>query len=273
MIRARLFHGTQEVTGWDPADRGLAYGDGVFETMRVHRGALPWWPRHARRLAEGAARLGLALPPPDFLQAACAEISAGIDGAVLKLILTRGSGGRGYLPTAGAPPSWLLVLHPLPAMVSGLRLAWCGTRLAIQPALAGIKHLNRLEQVLGRMQAVEAGADEGLMQAADGRVACATSGNLVVLRAGRWQTPRLDGFGVAGVCRAWLLEHGLIEEADLQRDDVEAAEAAFVCNAVRGILPVIGLGPRAFGDDPALTSMIRRLGDAEPAFAAPDPKT
>ena len=94
-------------------NRGLNYGDGVFETMRVHHGVLPLWPRHLARLRAGAQRLGIALPDVAFIEARLHELCAGVDAGVIKLLLTRGDGGRGYAPSADAPPVWVLSLHPL----------------------------------------------------------------------------------------------------------------------------------------------------------------
>jgi 4-amino-4-deoxychorismate lyase len=250
------------------ANRGLAYGDGLFETMRVHRGTLPLWSRHLARLRDGARRLGIDLPDPAFIEARIAEMSHGIEAGVLKLLLTRGDGGRGYAPPVDAPPAWMLALHPLPpAFRAGLRLHVCETRLAIQPALAGIKHCNRLEQVLARAEVERAGCDEGLMRDLEGRPVCATSANLLVCRGDRWLTPPVARCGVAGVLRGWLLEQGLVEVAELAEDDVESADALALCNGVRGILPVSMLGARTWAAHPAITDLQARLAMAYPMFS------
>ena len=110
-----LFRGLARVDGVSLANRGLQYGDGLFETLRVHRGEVPLWPRHLARLCEGAARLGIAVPEVAFVEARIAELVAGAEAGVLKLLLTRGDGGRGYAPPAEAAPVWTLARHPLPA--------------------------------------------------------------------------------------------------------------------------------------------------------------
>lgn len=267
-MSTRIFRGDREIAAIDPANRGLAYGDGLFETMRVDRGGVPLLPRHLARLCLGAQRLGLPLPSRGFMEARIAEATADVEAGVLKLLLTRGEGGRGYAPPGEARPVWLLARHPLPvAPTAGLRLLWCGTRLASQPALAGIKHCNRLEQVLARAEADRAGVDDGLLRDGGGHVVCATSANLLVLRAGRWLTPPVDGCGVAGVLRGWLLEQGLVEVATLSQADVEAAETLALCNAVRGILPVASLGARAWPRSAETGSLRARLAQAYPAFA------
>ncbi len=256
------FAGCGRVEAISTANRGLNYGDGLFETMRVHRGELPLWPRHLARLREGAKRLGIAMPEIPFVEARIADAIAGCEAGVLKLLLTRGDGGRGYAPSPDAQPVWALSLHALPAAnATGVRLHWCETTLSAQVRLAGIKHCNRLEQVLARIEVQRAGCDEGLLCDAEGRVVSATSANLLALRDGNWLTPPVDACGVAGVLRGWLLEAGLVAVARLTRADVESAEALALCNAVRGILPV--------SPHPAVDELQRRLAMAYPMFPEP----
>jgi 4-amino-4-deoxychorismate lyase len=271
-MSARIFVDAQRVDAVPADDRGLAYGDGLFETMRVHRGTVPWWDAHWARLAAGAARIGLPLPDAMRVQAEAREMIGGRDHGVMKLLVTRGSGGRGYAPPAVAIPTWVLSLHDVPAPAGqGLRLHWCDTRLADQPALAGLKHCNRLEQVLARREAVDAGADEGLMQDGAGRVVCATSANLFVLRDGGWQTPPVDRCGVAGVCRARLMPALQARERVLTVDDIGTADALFLSNAVRGILAVARVGARAFAPHPAVDDARRALARLHPTFALETP--
>lgn len=269
MPAGAVFVGLERVEAVPPGNRGLHYGDGLFETLRVHHGEVPLWPRHLARLRDGAARLGIAVPEPAFVEARIAELVAGIDAGVLKLLLTRGEGGRGYAPPVAAPPTWMLALHPLPATPAALRLHPCETRMAFQPALAGIKHCNRLEQVLARAEAERAGGDEGLLCDPDGRPVCATSANLLVFDGRRWRTPSLARCGVAGVLRGWLLEQGLLAEAVLSMEEVASAEALALCNAVRGILPVAALGARRWRAHPATTDLQARLAMAYPMFSVP----
>lgn len=271
-----VFVGERRVEGVPAGDRGLAYGDGLFETMRVHRGDVSWWDAHWARLALGAQRLGLALPREALVRSEAATLLDGGDG-VLKLVVTRGAGTRGYAPARDAVPTWILSSHPAPAppREGGLFVRWCDTRLAHQPRLAGLKHCNRLEQVLARGEWPAPGGpggdafDEGLMLDTDGRVAGATAANVFVFRDGGWQTPPVDRCGVAGICRAWLLREAAAAERPLAPGDVETAEAVVLCNAVRGILPVARLGARAWPPHPAVAALSRRLGAAHPAFAGP----
>lgn len=254
------------------AGRGLAYGDGVFETMRAFDGEVHWWPAHRERLSRGAARLGIAMPPADAFDVALRDLLRDYPEAVVKLVLTRGTGGRGYAPPADVPPVWLLSASALPPAprAGGLVLRWCDLRLAAQPALAGIKHCNRLEQVLARAEWRDAGIDEGLLRDVDGDVVCATAANLFVLHEGRWWTPPVDRCGVAGICRGWALDALDAGERRLVPDDVLSSDALVLCNAARGILPVARLGERAWPPHPAVDDALHRLAAAHPAFSVID---
>ena len=267
-----LFAGDRQVDAIAPDDRALAYGDGLFETMRVHAGTLPWWEAHWSRLVRGGERLHMALPRPERVRAEAARLfDDGADG-VLKLLVSRAGGARGYAPPVDGQVRWMIARHALPpeAPSTGVRAIWCDIRMAVQPALAGIKHCNRLEQVLARGECVAAGVDEGLMQDVDGCVVSATSANLFVLRDGAWLTPRVDRCGVAGTCRAQLLQVLEAREATLDVAAVEAAEAVFLCNAVRGILPVARLGARTWPPHPSVAEARRILARLHPGFQLDD---
>jgi 4-amino-4-deoxychorismate lyase len=267
-MTSRIYYGERRIDGLDPRDRGLAYGDGLFETILVHRGRPVWWDAHLARLQRGCDVLGMAAPGPEFLRAEVDAMADRCAGGVLKLIVTRGIGERGYAPSSDARPTVVLSLSgtPLSAPRDGLHLRWCETPLAIQPRLAGIKHLNRLEQVLARAEWSDA-THEGLQCDTAGRVVSATSANLFIRRDGRWLTPPVDACGIAGVCRGWILEHvAASAEAVLARGDVESADAIVLCNAVRGILPVATLGLRSWSPNKETTALRQRLAEAEPAF-------
>lgn len=275
-MNARVFVGDHRVEAVAADDRGLAYGDGLFETVRAHRGQAPWWDTHWARLEHGAQRLRLPLPDRDFVRRQADAMLAGVDASVLKLIVTRGSGGRGYAPADAAEPTWILSTHPLPPFLrDGLALRWCDTRLSLQPALAGLKHCNRLEQVLARGEWNDAAAsgrdaDEGLMLDTEDQVVCATAANLFALIDGHWTTPRIDRCGVAGICRAWVLAELRADESRLSQQQVESADAIFLCNAVRGILPVARLGERAWAPHPQISALRGRLAASVPMFATHD---
>ncbi len=244
-------------------DRGLAYGDGLFETIHFVAGNAPLWPLHMARLRSGCRRLQLPQPDADVLRREAGRLADGTD-CIIKLVLTRGD-GRGYGPDSAAVPRRIVSRHPVPAMAdslydTGARLRWCRLQLSSQPALAGMKHLNRLENVLARAEWRDPRIHEGLLRDADGRVISATSANVFVVRGGGLFTPKLDHCGVAGVARAWILRRARrsmpVNECDLYESDVLAADEIFLSNAVRGIVPATRLGDRRFPVGP----VTRRLG-------------
>ena len=230
------------------SDRGLAYGDGLFETIAVRQGRIALLERHMQRLAEGARRLALPLdlaPVRAELLAFASELRYG----VAKLIVTRGDGLRGYAPPVDARCRRILSGNPPPAYPSrhradGIRLFPCATRLAEQPLLAGLKHLNRLEQVLARSEWQDPGYAEGLMCDLSGRPIEGVFSNLFLVRHGELLTPALTRCGVAGVMRAEILERAAAagiatRVADLDHADLLAAEEVFLCNSQYGIWPVV----------------------------------
>ncbi len=268
-MSARVLRDGLVRAGLDPEDRGLAYGDGVFETLLVHRGEPVWWREHWQRMQRGAAVLGLPMPDEGEVRRECAAMISGQAHAVLKIVLTRGSAGRGYQPPADARPTVVLSTHPAPEPVRRpLRLRWSRMTLAIQPALAGIKHLNRLEQVLARAEWDDPEIDESLLCDSEDRVVGATAANLFALIGGRWLTPSVERCGIAGVAREWLLANlPATAVADLSAAEVSHADAIFLCNAVRGILPVGKLGMREWPCGDAVASVRARLAEAQPAFS------
>lgn len=270
----RIFSGSTRVAAIPVHDRGFAYGDGLFETMRVHRGTVPWWGAHWARLSDGAQRLQLRLPQREQVQSEAAKLFDDAGDGVLKLVVSRGIGARGYAVPADNEPTWVLLRHRLPPPVaeSGMVLRWCSTRLALQPLLAGLKHCNRLEQVLARHEwhdpaAPDTDAGEGLLCDTQDSVVSATTANLFVLRDGRWLTPMLDRCGVAGVCRAWLLREFDVQQVRLSVEEVGAAEAVVLTNAVRGILGVARLGARSWPPHQAVGEVQARLALAHSGFA------
>lgn len=268
-MSARVLHDGRIRLWLEPDDRGLAYGDGVFETLLVDQGQPVWWHEHWQRLLQGAQALGLPFPEQAPVRRECENLLAETTSAVLKIILTRGSGGRGYAAPADPVPTVIVSSHALPPIQrTPVTLRWCQTTLAMQPALAGIKHLNRLEQVLARAEWSDPDIFDGLMCDGEDRVVSATSANLFALVGGRWLTPGVARCGIAGITRAWLLANvGNAAEADLSAAEVSHAEALFLCNSVRGILPVSRLGAREWNGHEAVTCLRRQLAEAQPAFA------
>ncbi|KGI77945.1 aminodeoxychorismate lyase [Oleiagrimonas soli] len=256
---------TQQV----PADdRGLRYGDGLFETVRVIDGRAPLWARHMQRLAHGCERLGMPSPDTEALREDVAALTQAYGPSVVRITLTRGGGERGYLPPETPRCTRIVTAAPAPLRPAhwsdaGIRVRFCDTRLAVQPALAGLKHLNRLEQVLARAEWRDPDIVEGLMRSMDGAVVCATAANLFARIDGDWITPSVETCGVAGVARAEVLAQwprcriGTIEMGALMQ-----AEEVFLSSSVRGILPVGDLAGRRLpvGDDTrAMQAHVDRL--------------
>lgn len=249
-------------------DRGLAYGDGLFETMRGVDGRVALWDFHLARLTLGCARLGIPVPDGRTLASECASLLHGHADAVLKLVLTRGGGARGYAPAHDVLPRRILMRLPAPPAPrpEGLRLHACATRLPLDPALAGLKHLNRLHQVLARAEVAAAGADEGLCLDTAGRVACATAANVFAVVDGELRTPSVDESGVAGTCRAALLADPAfgptVRMGALFPQDLARASEVFLTNAVRGVMPVASIDGRAVGGGAAAAAARAALARA-----------
>ena len=253
-------------------DRGLAYGDGCFETLRVERGVAPWLGRHHARLAATCAALGFDAPDRATLCAELARVAADAARAVVKVMVTRGSGGRGYAPPRPARPRRIVAAHPWPGhpvacWSEGVRVRWCATRLASSAPLPGAKHLGRLAQVLARAEAWEEGVAEGLMLDEHGAVVEGTASNLFAVLDGALVTPPITGAGVAGVARGWVLERAAAlgasaSERPLRPADLERASEMFLCNAVQGAWPVRELAGRRLAVGP-VTARIRDALAAE----------
>lgn len=228
-------------------DRGLAYGDGLFETIAVKGGQPVLLERHLQRLALGCSRLAMAADHGVIRHEVLAYAAALGDG-VLKLILTRGDSLRGYAADPAATPRRILQGSP-PASYPpahgqlGVCLFPCTTRLSLQPLLAGLKHLNRLEQVIARAEWQGADYAEGLMLDLEGRVIEGVFSNVFVVRDGVLATADLSRCGVAGVMRDELLSQAIslgitTQITDITLDHLQQADEVFVCNSVYGIWPV-----------------------------------
>jgi 4-amino-4-deoxychorismate lyase len=261
MIDGEVRTRAQDVLAAD--DRGLQYGDGVFETALLKDGRLRFFDDHLGRLEEGCQRLGILYPGHALLEHEAHALTAGHRDGVLKLMVTRGRGTRGYKPPEPAVPTRLLQLHagpmPAPAAVQAaahdilpctlqpIHIRWCTTRLGRNPALAGIKHLNRLEQVLARREWDDDGIADGLMLDSEGEVICATTANLFVVLDGVLCTPDLRHCGVRGIMRAHVLDCAArlrfaTAEKALSPGEVRHATEIFLTNAIQGIRPVRSLG-------------------------------
>lgn len=239
-------------------DRGLLYGDGVFETLAWRNGVLRFMDLHLARLRRGLQALHFAPLDESQLRNDLAQACRPGD-AIIKLLVTRGSGGRGYAPPRPSVPRRIVYRYPWredPPEWSGngIEVDWSPITISEQPALAGLKHLNRLEQVLARaaLQGDDAHSpsQEALLCTSAGFAICGTMTNVFAVEGHTLLTPSLARAGVAGVIRAVILREapalGLrAVETDLPRDWFDAAEEVFVSNARVGIWPVRRLGGRS----------------------------
>lgn len=237
-------------------DRGLLYGDGVFETLAWRDGVLRFIGLHLSRLRRGLETLGIAAPDEASLRRELA-LACYPGDAIVKLLVTRGSGGRGYGPPRPATARRILYRYPWPQDPSdwwqeGVEVAWSPVAISEQPALAGLKHLNRLEQVLAR-DALQRGesppVQEALLCTSAGMAICGTMTNVFAVEGHTLLTPALVRAGVAGVMRAVILREapalGLrVVETDLPRAVLDSTAEVFVSNARIGIWPVRRLGGR-----------------------------
>lgn len=237
----------------ETTNRGLNYGDGLFETLLVQNGRPRRWQAHMDRLGIGCERLGLSIPPQSILLREVQTVSAGLVDAVVKIIISRGGAARTYMPQEDVNCVRIVSAHPYPRGIAklarkGVRARICDLRLAIQPALGGIKHLNRLEQVLASAELRNTGADEGILLDREDHVVCAVSANLFLVMEDRLLTPRLDLCGVRGVIRAHILANfsARCEQRRVTLDMLHEADEVFICNTVKGIVPVTAIDDREF---------------------------
>lgn len=243
------------------SDRGLLYGDGLFETVLFVDGTAPLWPRHMQRLVHGCERLALPAPDLAILAREAARVIIGMPRAVVRITLTRGSGTRGYAPPPDVGCTRVVVASDPPFIPTnwyarGIRVRFGELRLSTQPRLAGIKHLNRLEQVLARAEWNDADIAEAVLFDAEDRVVSATAANVFIACRNRLITPVLGRCGVAGVARGEILAHHPdAEMRDIGGEELMQADEIFLSSSVRGILPVRELSGRAFRPGPFAREM------------------
>ncbi len=233
-------------------ERALHYGDGLFETLAIREGRPEFWEEHLRRLRSGCEHLGFPAPDSPLLESEARQLCGERERGVLKIIVSRGTGGRGYRPPERANPTRILSLHPWPEwpeshQTQGVEARICSTPLACNPALAGIKHLNRLEQVLARAEWGDPAIAEGIMLSTDGHLVEGTMSNLFLVRDGRLLTPDLSRCGVAGIMREKVMESACrlgieCETLFLGLEELEKAEGVFLTNSLIGIWPVRRIG-------------------------------
>ncbi len=232
------------------SDRGLQYGDGLFETMVYRAGTIEFIDAHFARLIDGCRRLNIEFAQAGKLNNELNIVCQSLIGndAIIKVIITRGSGGRGYLATSGVEPTRIISTHPLPIYPShysqvGVKVRLCTHTLSENVALAGIKHLNRLDQVLARNEWHDADIAEGIMLDSTGHVIEGTMSNVFMVKAGKLFTPMVDKSGVAGVMRAQIISLAAelnisVVETNVHLEDFMEADEIFISNSVIGLWPV-----------------------------------
>lgn len=234
-------------------DRGLQFADGHFTTLLVQQQQALFWPAHWQRLQQASERLRIGLPEQQLVLDCVLAAAAAFPCAVVKVIITRGMGGRGYSPAGFETPQWYVsaAAHQ-PKVQAAAQLGIAELQLATQPLLAGLKSLNRLEQVLLADEREQRGYDELVVLDQQQHVVEAVSSNLFWRVGQRWYTPQLTSAGVAGVIRQQILQLGLLNDIQLGHFKLAhllAAEQAFLCNSVQGFRAVAALDGQALADD------------------------
>lgn len=236
-----------------PLDRGFAYGDGVFETCKLHNAKIPLWDLHKDRLLNSCAKLSIPVSL-DVIESQLEDLIAIVAvedsrNAVVKITVTRGQSGRGYRFLDAIEPTIVIgvfsvLTYPQKNFSEGVAVRLCNQRLSCNSSLAGLKHLNRLEQVLARAEWQDESIPEGILLDTQNNLIEAVFSNIFLISHGQLQTPDLSEAGVAGVMRRFIVETlapkiGLkVDIKKLSLDDLLNADAAFLCNSLYGIWPV-----------------------------------
>ena len=253
-------------------DRGFTYGDGLFETIAIRRGQMRFFDYHLDRLLDGAERLDIPAPGRELFNEEAIGLVSGCDYGTLKIILTRGSGQRGYAPPTPATPMRLIGLQPgvRPAQdkyTHGIVVRHCSTPIGRSPATAGLKTLGRLEQVLARAEWLDASITEGLMSTADGFVICGTMSNLFLVQGGVLIVPDLSTCGINGVMRRVVLDRAERIGLQWRVDDVPRtvladADELFVTNSQIGLWPIRRIDDHDYPLGPVIRALMIELAAA-----------
>lgn len=250
-------------------DRGLHYGDGLFETMAVRGGRPLLWAEHMARLALGCTKLGIPVPSERQLAMETKAVCDGLGEAVVKVIVTRGPGARGYRVPDPVTPTRIVMASPRPAypernVTEGVSVRICTTRLACNPVLAGIKHLNRLEQIMARREWNDESVAEGLMLDMDDNVVEGIMSNVFLVKDGTMTTPDLSRCGVAGIMRGRIIN--LAKELQLPLvirtvtlAMVREADELFLTNSLVGIWPIRQVEQQSFQAGPVARRLVQVL--------------
>lgn len=253
---------TENVSSVSIFDRGLSYGDGCFTTGLIINAKVQMLEQHLNRLNSHSAKLGIQQININVLREKMLTAALNIELGVIKVIITAGVGGRGYSRIGCGEPQMIVSVHPYPEhyhqwQQSGITLALSEQQLSKSPMLAGLKHLNRLEQVLLRQELDQKQCEELLVTDIDGVITECCSANIFWRVSGQWYTPQITFAGVAGLMRAKLLYYVPdIIETRAQLNDLVNVDAMFITNAILGIVPV-----RQFCDVTLDISSVKRIQD------------
>jgi len=232
------------------SDRGLQYGDGLFETIAFRSGTAEFIEQHLQRLLLGCERLKIPFHQLDLLRSELDTVYQSLNSsdAVVKIIITRASGGRGYLADKSVEPTRIISTHSYPIhpethSSDGISVRICQHKLSENPSFAGIKHLNRLDNVLARNEWDDSDIAEGLMFDQSDNLIEATMSNIFLVKSQQLITPQLNKSGVAGIMRAQIVQLaqqlGLeFTESIVTQNDLNKADEVFICNSLNGIWPV-----------------------------------
>lgn len=261
MIHDYLVNGTKEMIS--PLDRGFAYGDGVFRTLKVRYGKPLGWDFHYQKLESDCRKLGIVAPEQDLFLSdihKMLEENKTDSTCVIKLMVTRGKGDRGYKYPTLSTPVRVTIKSAMPNYDAsyadiGVTLYQCETVLSHQSKLAGIKHLNRLENVLARNEWSDHRYFDGLMLDREKRVIECTSANVFIRNGNQLITPELNLCGVAGVTRDLILSFGQALELEARADTISLealmqADEVIICNSLYGAFQVIKFNDKEWTPQP-----------------------
>jgi 4-amino-4-deoxychorismate lyase len=229
-----------------PLDRGLAYGDGVFRTLIMRNRMPECWPQHYQKLVADCAMIKIVCPSAELLMSDLQQLFMPDETAIAKIIITRGEGERGYAPPAVTSPMRVVVkskvrAYPDSYFNEGVNLHVCKTPLASQPLLAGVKHLNRLENVLARMEWTDPSIMDGIMLDDHDQVIECTAANIFVCFGDTLITPKLDQCGIAGVTRQRVIDLGHLLGLTVNVENITlpkllSADVVIITNSIYGAL-------------------------------------
>ncbi|MEC6822668.1 aminodeoxychorismate lyase [Photobacterium piscicola] len=251
-------------------DRATQYGDGCFTTMLVEHQQVQLWSLHLARFKVSLERLAIAAPDWQqvYTDVAALALKYPHQGGI-KILISRGSGGRGYNP-AGCHDTQVIITHfewPLHYQQwqqQGITLGVCQLRMGNSPMLAGMKHLNRLEQVLLKQEIEKAGWVDAVALDSDGRVIETTVANLFWRKGNTVYTPALQRTGVAGVMRQWVLD--MLNElnydyqvGDFALEAVLTADEVFITNALMTLVPINQIQTTQYSERTVFKILWKRL--------------